>query len=188
VPFHLRGLYVSLVEEARLEELRNEVALAAIKQGLRSVVPVEALQVMSWQSLELRVCGVLDVDLNFLRRHTTYTSGLSETDPHIVHFWQALERMAAADLRKFIKFACNQERIPSAYPDEENGTLRHVPPYPMKIAPPDDSAWRSSAADERLIRAETCMFMVKLPQYSTLEVMMERLKQAISCRDDPLIG
>ena len=40
----------------------------------------------------------------------------------------------------------------------------------------------------RLIRAETCMFMIKLPQYSSLDVTLERLRQAMSCRDDPLIG
>lgn len=189
VPFHLRQLYIQLVEEARLEELSNDTGFAAIREGLRSVVPIEVLQVLSWQAMELRVCGVPDVDLNFLRRHTTYTSGLSETDPHIVHFWEALERMSASELRKFIKFACNQERIPSAYPDEDGGGgLKHVPPYPMKIAPPDEGAWRPNAGDDRLIRAETCMFMVKLPQYSTLDVMIERLRQAISCRDDPLIG
>ena len=40
------------------------------------------------------------------------------------------------ELRKFIKFACNQERIPFGHPCRDGGT-EHVPPYPMKIAPPD---------------------------------------------------
>ena len=130
-----------------------------------------------------------DVDLAFLRRHTTYTMGLGETDPHIAFFWEALERMSLAERRKFIKFACNQERIPSAYADEgENDELRHLPPYPMKIAPPDENSGGGGDPDARLIRAETCMFMIKLPQYSSLDVTLERLRQAMSCRDDPLIG
>ena len=43
------------------------------------------------------------------------------------------------ELRKFIKFACNQERIPFGNPCREGGrdTAMNVPPYPMKIAPPD---------------------------------------------------
>ncbi len=44
------------------------------------------------------------------------------------------------ELRKFIKFACNQERIPFGHPcrqDEGSDSTLHVPPYPMKIAPPD---------------------------------------------------
>ena len=43
------------------------------------------------------------------------------------------------ELRKFIKFACNQERIPFGHPCRERSkdSALHVPPYPMKIAPPD---------------------------------------------------
>ena len=42
--------------------------------------------------------------------------------------------------------------------------------------------------DQCMIRAETCMFMIKLPAYSSVEIMKKRLRQAISTRYDPLIG
>lgn len=42
--------------------------------------------------------------------------------------------------------------------------------------------------DSRFIRAETCMFMIKLPQYSSQQIMTERLLYAIHCREDPLSG
>ena len=42
--------------------------------------------------------------------------------------------------------------------------------------------------DSRYIRAETCMFMIKLPQYSSQEIMTERLRYAVHCREDPLSG
>lgn len=42
--------------------------------------------------------------------------------------------------------------------------------------------------DSRYIRVETCMFMIKLPQYSSLETMLERLRCAIHYREDPLSG
>ena len=42
------------------------------------------------------------------------------------------------EMRKFIKFACNQERIPFGEPCRGmTDTVMNVPPYPMKIAPPD---------------------------------------------------
>ncbi len=44
----------------------------------------------------------------------------------------------------------------------------------------------SGPSDARYIRVETCMFMVKLPQYSTQERMTEKLLYAINCREDPL--
>lgn len=42
--------------------------------------------------------------------------------------------------------------------------------------------------DARYIRVETCMFMIKLPQYSSQEIMTQRLMYAINCREDPLSG
>ena len=85
------------------------------------------------------------------------------------------------ELGRFVKFACNQDRIPMSQ-DEDGATL---PPYPMKIAPPDR---REGDPDAQYIRVETCMFMVKLPRYTTYESMREKLLYAITCAMDPLSG
>lgn len=37
-------------------------------------------------------------------------------------------------------------------------------------------------------RVETCMFTVKLPQCTSLDVMLERLRYAIHYREDPVSG
>ena len=67
-----------------------------------------------------------------------YQVGLMETDTHIEYFWNTLEGLSQEDLSKFIKFACNQERIPMTCPCKDGAAdTTHVPPYPMKIAPPD---------------------------------------------------
>ena len=50
------------------------------------------------------------------------------------------------------------------------------------------SSYYVGPADDRYIRAETCMFMIKLPQYSSLQIMSERLRYAVHCREDPLSG
>lgn len=70
--------------------------------------------------------------------HTIYQMGLTEHDEHIQNFWHILESMSEEDLGKFIKFSCNQERIPQTCPcSSGEKDVAHVPPYPMKIAPPD---------------------------------------------------
>ena len=67
-----------------------------------------------------------------------YQVGLVETDTHIEYFWNALEGFSQEELCRFIKFACNQERIPCSCPCHDGEVdATHVPPYPMKIAPPD---------------------------------------------------
>jgi hypothetical protein len=183
VSYDNRVEYAEAIRRFRLEELSSTERMTAIRCGMASVVPIEILSIFTAADLDLRICGLPDVDINYLKRHTTYHVGLMETDQHIEYFWKALESLSQEELRKFIKFACNQERIPFGHPCRDEGIV-NVPPYPMKIAPPDTQG----GADGRFIRAETCMFLIKLPQYSSQEIMTDRLKYAINCREDPLSG
>jgi E3 ubiquitin-protein ligase HECTD4 len=65
--------------------------------------------------------------------------GLAETDQHIRFFWRVLESLQPDELRMFVKFACNLERLPTTCSCKKAGSDAHVPPYPMKLAPPDGS-------------------------------------------------
>ncbi|XP_013780547.2 probable E3 ubiquitin-protein ligase HECTD4 [Limulus polyphemus] len=178
--------YVESVKTLRMRELEARDRMEAIKAGLASIIPLTLFHLMSPQDIEMRICGVPETDLEFLKSHTIYHVGLTETDVHVEYFWNALESLSTEELRKFIKFACNQDRIPSTCPCKDGqADAAHVPPYPMKIAPPD---CRPGSPDSRFIRVETCMFMLKLPQYSSQEVMTEKLLYAIHCREDPLSG
>jgi hypothetical protein len=91
-----------------------------------------------------------------------------------------LEHFDDRQRQRFIKFACNQDRIPTPT-DGENAPA----PYPMKLAPSDK---RDELPDNQNIRVETCMFMVKLPRYQTFEKMREKLLFAINSAFDPLSG
>ena len=64
----------------------------------------------------------------------------NSTQPAYMHVYYHVHPFQE-ELRKFIKFACNQERIPFGHPcrDGAKDSAMNVPPYPMKIAPPDGS-------------------------------------------------
>ncbi|XP_071946536.1 probable E3 ubiquitin-protein ligase HECTD4 isoform X2 [Antedon mediterranea] len=178
--------FIKAVKQLRMDEIVSCERMQAVRCGLASIIPIQLLSLMTVRDIELRMCGLPTVDLDFLKAHTMYQVGLVETNPHIQFFWQTLESFSQENLCRFVKFACNQQRIPCTCPCKDgNADTTHVPPYPMKIAPPDGS---SGSPDSRFIRVETCMFMVKLPQYSSLDVMKKRLLYAINCRDDPLSG
>ncbi|ROL42235.1 putative E3 ubiquitin-protein ligase HECTD4 [Anabarilius grahami] len=186
VSWENKHVYVRAVRDLRLRELQNVECMSAVRAGLGSIIPLQLLTLLSPAEMELRTCGLPDINLEFLKAHTMYQVGLMETDQHIEFFWAALEMFTQEELSKFIKFACNQERIPFTCPCKDGGPdTAHVPPYPMKIAPPDGAV---GSPDLRYIRVETCMFMVKLPQYSSLDVMLEKLRYAIHYREDPLSG
>ncbi|XP_053376532.1 probable E3 ubiquitin-protein ligase HECTD4 [Mercenaria mercenaria] len=185
VSWENRQQYINAIRELRTKELLNRRRIQALRSGLATIIPLQLLVIMSPADLEMRTCGLPYVNIEFLKAHTMYQVGLMETDRHIQYFWNTLEGLSQEDLCCFIKFACNQERIPQTCPCKDGGSdTAHVPPYPMKIAPPDGQG----TADQRYIRVETCMFMIKLPQYSSQEIMTQRLMYAIHCREDPLSG
>uniref|UniRef100_A0A2C9KB19 HECT domain-containing protein n=1 Tax=Biomphalaria glabrata TaxID=6526 RepID=A0A2C9KB19_BIOGL len=185
VNWNNRQAYIDAIKTLRMRELTSSLRIAAIVTGLSSLLPYQVLTLMSPLDLEIRTSGRPHISLDFLKSHTMYQVGLVESDSHIEFFWSALESFSQEEITRFIKFACNQERVPHTCPCQEGGSdSAHVPPFPMKIAPPDGTG----PPDSRYIRVETCMFMVKLPQYSSQEVMTHRLRYAINCREDPLSG
>lgn len=92
-------------------------------------------------TVDMMICRALPIALFvvLLQMHTIYQVGLTETDPHIQFFWNVLENFSPEEICRFVKFACNQERLPQICPCQTLGPdAAHVPPYPMKIAPPDN--------------------------------------------------
>eukprot|EP00800_Vazella_pourtalesii_P003218 TRINITY_DN1323_c0_g1_i3.p1 TRINITY_DN1323_c0_g1~~TRINITY_DN1323_c0_g1_i3.p1 ORF type:complete len:2260 (+),score=553.45 TRINITY_DN1323_c0_g1_i3:560-6781(+) len=183
--FPQRELYATKMREAKLKEFACEKKVDAIKCGIAATLPIHILKLFSPEGLEFKICGSPKIEIGFLMRHTKYSVGLLEGDKHIQFFWQVLKSFSQEEVRRFIKFACNLERIPSECPCSQGGEeIRHTPPFPMIIAAPDTKG--TINLDERFIRAETCIFQIKLPQYSTQEVMRDHLLYTINARRDPL--
>ena len=100
------------VRQLRLRELSCDDRMASVRCGLASVIPLQLLKILTPADLDLRVCGVPDINLDYLRvrpclqtnvfnlllflfvvvkKHTKYHVGLEETDRHVQFFWEALE-------------------------------------------------------------------------------------------------
>ncbi|NXE40091.1 HECD4 ligase, partial [Ptilorrhoa leucosticta] len=136
-----KDMYAAAIRSLRMRELQTPECMTAVRAGLGSIIPLQLLTTLTPLEMELRTCGLPYINLEFLKAHTMYQVGLMETDQHIEFFWSALEMFTQEELCKFIKFACNQERIPFTCPCKDGGPdTAHVPPYPMKIAPPDGAA------------------------------------------------
>ena len=150
--------YVELIKSMKLKEWQSLERMKHILAGLATMAPLTFIQsTFNAEDAELLFCGQAFVDLSFLKKHTIYQVGILEDDPHVVNFWAALASFSQEELGKFIKFSCNQDRIPMSGPTESS----QIPPYPMKLAPPDN---REGDPDQKFIRVETCMFMIKLPR------------------------
>ena len=85
VTFHNRHWYVELVLQCRLKE--SAAQLSALVKGFHSVVPPHAVSLLTWQQLEVLVCGKPDFDLEDLKATVRY-EGISPTDIRVQYFWQ----------------------------------------------------------------------------------------------------
>jgi len=172
VDFAERRDYARLAEAARLREGREQ--LAALKRGLRSVLPASVLSVFGAAELERLVCGVSEVDVALLRRHTEY-SGCSESDAHVQFFFTALEELAPEDRSKFISFSYAQQRMPSSdaeFTTRSGNKIRLL----IKSAPHRPG----QKDDARFMTADTCFWNVSLPRYSSLSVTRRMLGQVLA--------
>eukprot|EP01083_Nonionella_stella_P252110 869052_1 len=154
--------FVQLALEMRLRE--NSVALEAIRDGFVEIVPVDCLQLFTWKELELLVCGQPEIDVALLKANCEYKSGWSESDKTIQHFWKALESFNTDERQKFLRFIWGRSRLPLS----SEGFFDK-----FKI---DKS---SEASDGSLPIGHTCFFTLDLPEYSTYEVLRERMLYAI---------
>jgi hypothetical protein len=112
------------------------------------------------------VCGrgfeASDVDL--LMRNTEYPSG-SASDRHIQFFWDVLRLDFTDEQRsQYLTFAWGRSRLPLSAAEFDT---KH------KLA-------ARGGGDSALPMAHTCFFQTDLPQYTTREIMKQRLLLAIT--------
>lgn len=59
--------YVDKIRRLRIQELTCCERMEALKAGLASVIPIQLLTLMTPANMELRVCGLPYIDLDFLK-------------------------------------------------------------------------------------------------------------------------
>jgi len=156
VTFANRDEYVQLCVQARLNEADQQIN--AIRKGLHAVVPAYLLGLFSWFDLEMLVCGNAQIDVDALRKHTLYR-GLSAGSPLVKNFWRAMESFNTEERQMFLRFVWGRSRLPVTDSDwTQNFTLHAL-----------------KAGDDKLPISHTCFFSLDLPNYSTYEILRQKL-------------
>ena len=96
-----------------------------------------------------------------LKKHTVYI-GWSESHPVVQRFWRVMAQLSNKDRSQFLRFTWGRSRLPH----KDNW------PRPFKLV-------ARNYGDDMLPLAHTCFFELELPQYSTDQIMRERLLIAI---------
>ena len=136
---------------------------------------------VTYNELETWVCGKNIIDVDLLKRHTKYggdkkTTILNEESRRIKWFWEVLREFSEEDKQKFIKFCWGQQRLPANDEEFERRQVRFM------IKP----AMKSTHGDGALPKADTCFFNLELPDYSSKEVMAQRILLAIYTDSDSM--
>lgn len=174
--------YVALTRRYRLCEFILQCR--ALYRGLASVIPGSVLSLLTWRELESAVCGrglcVEDIDL--LERMTKY-SGCVKSDRHVDLFWKMLRTRFTDEQRaQFLTFTYGRSRLPTSSADVDTSfTIMRAQARPVVAgAPPLTPAQQQQSIDRQLPTSHTCGFALELPQYSSLDVMVERVLYAIN--------
>jgi len=139
--------------------------LKSFLEGMSHVIPVEVMGLLTGEELRDMLCGNPDVDVDLLKRVVEY-EGYDGSEAAVEFFWEALREMSLAQRKKFLQFVWARSRLPKRESDFE---------APFKLV--KDAGGGSN--DAALPAASTCFFSLTLPEYSSKDILKEKLLFAI---------
>lgn len=133
----------------------------AFARGLYVCLDRTSLSLFTAEALKTLVEGYTDIDINELEKTATYEEYTAE-DPTIIDFWDVVRNMSSNQHKQLLEFVTASDRVPV------NG-LKSV----------TFLIQRHGEDDTRLPGSSTCYGRLLLPQYSSKEIMKEKLTKAI---------
>ncbi|RKF63036.1 putative iq and hect domain protein [Erysiphe neolycopersici] len=165
-----RPLYVSYVARHRLQVQPYQQTQAFLK-GLSDVINPAWISMFNRIELQTLISGdSSEIDVEDLRRNTLY-GGIyqigddGEEHETIKYFWKVMKALDDSDRRKVLKFITSSPRAPLL------GFSKLNPLFSI----------RDSGSDEdRLPSTSTCVNLLKLPRYSSENILKQKLLYAIN--------
>jgi hypothetical protein len=143
--------------------------LAAVRDGLASIIPAAVLPLLSWEEMKIQTCGHPGVDIDLLQENTEYDDDVSSDDEYIMRFWRVLRTFDDDDRSAFLRFVWARSRLPPTTADFHQK---------FKIQAAIGEAPKGDP-NLSLPKAHTCFFSLNLPSYTTDEAMAKQLRYAI---------
>lgn len=151
----------------------------ALRAGFQSLVPLEWIRMFNTRELQLLISGDRrSIDLEDMRAHVTYGSGYHPSQPYIQAFWAIVAEMGPEDQGNLLRFVTSCSRQPLL------GFAQLQPPFCIQKIPAYASQYTGLEPPQpnevpRLPSAATCMNLLKLPMYDSVETLRDRLLYAI---------
>jgi len=146
--------------------------IAALKAGFNEFFPVSQLKVFTVSELEKILCGTPEsLSLNWTRQeiidNAKFSSGFSTNSRAVQYLLNVLTSFSIEQRRSFLQFLTGSPRLPV-------GGWKGLRPQftvHLKTLP---------APDQHLPSVNTCFLFLKLPDYSSQQILQERLLYAMN--------
>jgi hypothetical protein len=168
--------YCSLYRKYRLKEYNQQIRF--VQEGLFSIVPCYYLNLFTAKELEEVVCGKGEIDVELLKRNTSYGGDYDQNSPPIERFWIVTNDMFNDEQRKlFLIFVWGRSTLPTK--DEDFQCKFIINPFDVYGSDVDTTLRR-----QYIQYFVDKLYLIYLPAYSISEIMYERLNYAITyCSD-----
>jgi len=133
----------------------------AFARGFYTCLDRTALSIFTPEALKFVIEGHPEIEIDELERVTTYDDYTRESKT-IIDFWQVVRNMSPDQHRQLLEFVTASDRVPV------NGMSSVV-----------FIVQKNGDEDTRLPSSSTCYGRLLLPQYSSREVLEEKLSKAI---------
>ncbi|KAH7518419.1 hypothetical protein FEM48_Zijuj09G0169600 [Ziziphus jujuba var. spinosa] len=173
--------YISLVVDGTVKTgiLRQ---MEAFRAGFNQVFDITSLQIFTPHELDYLLCGRREMwEAETLVDHIKFDHGYTAKSPAIVNLLEIMGEFSPEQQRAFCQFVTGAPRLPPGGLAVLNPKLTIVRKHSSTaVNTATNSTGPSESADDDLPSVMTCANYLKLPPYSTKEIMYKKLLYAIS--------
>ncbi|KNA15559.1 hypothetical protein SOVF_097120 [Spinacia oleracea] len=172
--------YISMVVDATVKTgvMRQ---IEAFRAGFSQVFDVTSLQIFSPDELDCLLCGRRELwKPDMLVDHIKFDHGYTAKSPAIVNLLEIMGEFTPEQQRAFCQFVTGAPRLPPGGLAVLNPKLTIVRKHSSTATTASNGTGPSETADDDLPSVMTCANYLKLPPYSTKEVMLKKLLYAIN--------
>ncbi|XP_057436689.1 E3 ubiquitin-protein ligase UPL3-like [Lotus japonicus] len=173
--------YISLVVDATVKTgiVRQ---IEAFRAGFNQVFDISSLQIFTPQELDNLLCGRREQwEAETLADHIKFDHGYTAKSPAIVNLLEIMGEFTPEQQRAFCQFVTGAPRLPPGGLAVLNPKLTIVRKLSSTaVNTSSNGNGPSESADDDLPSVMTCANYLKLPPYSTKEIMYKKLLYAIS--------
>jgi E3 ubiquitin-protein ligase EDD1 len=166
-------LYVQLYAKARMRDIIIG-PLENLRKGVFDVITPQSMEGLTAEDIRLILNGQSEIDIDQLILCTLFVdeSGIRPSKPERISkirlwFWNVVRSMDQSQRQDLVYFWTSSPTLPSS-------GNSFSPSPSITVRPPDDN---------RLPSANTCVYRIYLPYYSSRSILKERLLEAIRVKD-----